>query len=290
MSDPDIRKSELKENAGLDESRLNTEFIEMLQKWSSPVLFAIALIVLAYWGWGQLKVRQNNKINEAYQQFSQVASSANPNPASLRVVADEYGGERSIGIQSRLREADVYLEAVRTGLAPGASGAALGQEIAEEDKLTDEDRTKYIEDARRLYERVISEAGATPGQRIHAISAAFGLAAIAEHASDRDAANAAYDRAAELANEGGFPELATISKNRKDSVDASIAGVTLPASDELPRPEPAAIDPADAEQQADPQEESASSDDEESSEQTETSDDAASSEDPPADEEQSSDG
>lgn len=238
MSDPDIRGGELKEGAGLDESRLNTEFIELLQKWSSPVLFGVAGIVIAYWGYGQLQKRQNDQLNEAYQQYTEIASSANPSPTSLRIVAKEYGDKRFIGLQARLREADVYLDSVRTGLVPGAQPVGFGQDTPEEDLLTDEDRATYLDDSERLYQQVMDEAGATPGQQVHALGAAFGMAAVAEERGDAEQARAAYERVKEMAERVGFSEFVSAADTRLESMDLALSRPTLPSIGDLPRPEP----------------------------------------------------
>ncbi|MEO0512217.1 MAG: hypothetical protein AAF108_04895 [Planctomycetota bacterium] len=246
MSDPDVRQSELKEGAGLDESRLNTEFIEALQKYASPLLFVAAGVVLAFVGWGRLQDMQNDAVNDAYQNYSEVAESANPNPVSLRVIAEEHGGVRSIGIQTRLREADVYLDSVRSGLVPGAS-QQFGADPAEEDTLTDEDRAKYLDDAERLYRAVAEEAGTEPGARLHAIGALFGVAAVLEERGDADAAVETYERLAAMADEAGFETSAAIARGRAASVGDVLAAGELPSQDDLPQaePEPASEDGLD---------------------------------------------
>ena len=63
----------------------------------------------------------NAKINEAFAPNIDITETASPNPASLSALASEYGEVRGIGAMARLREADVYLRAVATGMRPGAA-------------------------------------------------------------------------------------------------------------------------------------------------------------------------
>lgn len=242
----DDRKSEIREGAGLDESRVNQEFIDMLSKWSTPALFIIAAIVLAYWGWGQLQKRANGKVNEA---FDEIAGSvdytvSNPSPNTLRAIRAQHGNVAGVVPMTSLREADVYLEAAVKGVAPG-SELALDEDnnvtgtYSAEDLLSDEEKAEMLDKAEALYQAVATSQEGGEGWAIHRLSAQFGLAAVAESRGDADAARRAYEDAKVTAETAGFSLWIQMADNRLDTVDEMVVPVTLVSRDALPEePEP----------------------------------------------------
>ena len=240
----DDRTTQIKEGAGLEESRINKEFVELLQKWSSPVLLVLAIIVGLYAGNNFLKQRKNDRINEAYRQHAEITETASPAPQSLSAVAAEYDDVQGVGLLAKLRHADVLLLAVRTGVQPGAefetdeNGAPNGR-IAEGDALGDDDAQRYLDQARDLYQAVADEAGEEIGQQTHRISALFGLASVAETAGDPEAAIDAYTRAEEAAEIAGFPVFVALASSRAQDAASFVSPVSLYNESELPEiPEP----------------------------------------------------
>jgi hypothetical protein len=242
----DERNNEIREGAGLDESRVNQEFIDMLSKWSTPALFVIAAVVLGYWGWGQLQKRANAKVNEA---FDEVAGSVdytviNPSPNTLNAIRAQHGGVAGVVPMTSLREADVYLEAAVKGVAPG-SELALDEEnnqtgtYSAEDLLGAEERTDMLDKAEALYRAVATSAEGGDGWAIHRLSAQFGLAAVAESRGDSAAAKVAYEDAKSTAEVAGFSLWIQIADERIASVDQMVIPVSLVSREALPKdPEP----------------------------------------------------
>ena len=196
----DDRTSQIREGAGLDESRINQDFIDLMRKWSSPALFVIAGIVLAYWGYGQLQKRANAKVNRAFEEVANAVdyTVASPSPVTLRAIRDQYGSIRGIAPMSALREADVYLNAAVRGVAPGAEPEMDENNVstgvyAEEDLLSDEDRAKMLDDAERLYREVAGMTKEGEDWAIHHLGAQFGLAAVAESKGDAEGAKRFVD-------------------------------------------------------------------------------------------------
>lgn len=242
----DNRTDQIREGAGLDESRINQDFIDMLQKWSTPALFLIAAVVLAYWGWGYLKDRENAKINEAY---AEVAGSVdytvqNPSPTTLAAIRAEYGDVGAIGPMTALREADVYLEAAIKGVAPGSEleldeNNELTGTYAEEDLLSEEEAASYLERAEGLYREVATSEKGGEAWAIHRLGGWFGLAAVAESQGDAEGAKAAYESAKALATEAGFMIWAQIADERLATVGEMVTPVKLVSQSQLPElPEP----------------------------------------------------
>ena len=242
----DDRKSEIREGAGLDESRINQDFLDMLSKWSTPALFVIAAIVLAYWGWGQLQARANAKVNEA---FDEVAGSVdyavtNPSPNTLSAIRAQHGSVAGVVPMTSLREADVYLEAAVKGIAPG-SELALDEDnnvtgtYSAEDLLSDEEKVEMLDKAESLYRAVASSDEGGDDWAIHRLSAQFGLAAVAESRGDSEGAKSAYESAKATAETAGFSLWVQIAEDRLASVDEMVVPVKLVSRESLPKdPEP----------------------------------------------------
>jgi len=247
----DDRTTQIREGAGLDESKLNQEFIDFIRKWSSPALFVVAGIVLLFAGKGYLDKRANAKVNRA---FAEVASAVDytvdsPSPVTLRAIREQYGDIRGIAPMAALREADVYLSAAVRGVAPGAE-LALGADnqptgfYAPEDLLSAEDRAKMLDDAERLYREVAGMTREGGAWAIHRLGAQFGLAAVAESKGDAAGAKAAYEAAKRLAEESGFGMWAEVASERMASAERMTSAVELVSKEALPKPPEPVVEPA----------------------------------------------
>lgn len=238
----DDRTSQIREGAGLDESRINQDFIDMLQKWSSPALFIIAGIVLAYWGYGQLQKRANAKVNRAFEQVANAVdyTVASPSPVTLRAIREQYGDIRGIAPMAALREADLYLNAAVRGVAPGAEieldeNNQPTDSYAEEDLLSDEERAKMLDDAEALYREVAGMTKEGADWAIHHLGAQFGLAAVAESKGDAEGAKAAYTEAKTIAESEGFQLWVDVAEERLATVEEMIVPVELVSKAALPK-------------------------------------------------------
>lgn len=241
----DDRSREIREGAGLEESRINTELLDLINKYSGHVLIGLALIVGAYAGKQQLDKFGNGKINAAFAQHVDITETASPNPQSLSALAEQYGDVRGIGAMARLREADLYLQAVATGMKPGAAFELDPEtqnptnQVAEADRVTPADRETYLSKADALYDRVIADGKAEIGPAIHVVGAWFGKAAVAESRGDDQAAKAAYASAKSAADAAVFPMYVALADLRIASLDEGLADVTLYRQADLPEiPEP----------------------------------------------------
>jgi hypothetical protein len=197
----DERQTQIREGAGLDESRLNVEFIDLLKKWNLPVLVLVAAAAATYAGWHWFRRAQIARVDQAFAELEAARLSGSPD--ALTGVAQQYAGVRGVGLLARLDAADAYLRSVRLGVRPGASIGFDGV-VAPEDVLTPELRDAYLARAAELYQRVVDEAAGVPGRALHAMSALFGLAAVAEARQDWAAARAHYERAGALAAGAGY--------------------------------------------------------------------------------------
>ena len=246
----DDRSREIREGAGLEESRVNTELIDLINKYSGHVLLGLALIVGLYAGKQWLDRRGNTKVNEAFAQHVDITETASPRPESLAALAQQYDDVRGIGAMARLREADVYLQAVATGMRPGSTfeldpdTQQQTNQVAEADLITDAEREEMLSKADALYDRVIADTQAEIGPAIHIVGAWFGKAAVAESRNDDEAAKSAYESARQAAETAVSPMDAALAERLFASLDSGLSDVTLYAQADLPEiPEPEAPEP-----------------------------------------------
>lgn len=234
------RHTQIREGAGLEESRLNVEFIDWLRKWSTPILVVLAAASLGYAGWHHLKKREVAEVNRAFRELEAAGAVQNPSPESLKRVAEEFEGVRGVAELARLRAADAYLAAVRRGLKPGAQTAPDGTVSNADDLLTPEDRERYLSEAAALYERVANASAGDPARLLYELEALYGLAAVAESRGDLDGAKGFYERVIGVAERSDYPAHVQIARARIEGLDDLRNLPRLYARAELPaRPAPA---------------------------------------------------
>lgn len=225
---------EIREGAGLTEARLNQDFIEFLRKWSTPVLVVVALAAVSYAAYTRWNERKIQEYNAAYAELERVAGVASPSPESLKRVAEDFEGIGSVSLMARLQAADVYLQSIRRGIKPGSQIEPDGSVKNADDLLTADDRKAFLGQAEQLYQQVIRDARLTDSQRLLAIGANYGLAAVAECREDFDGARKFYVEIENLAKDTPFSQHATVATERIASIDTIKSPVHLYARSELP--------------------------------------------------------
>lgn len=244
----DKRHTEIKEGAGLDESRLNVEFVDFLRKWSTPVLLILAIAAVGYFLYTRQQEARRERTADAFRQFTVVAMSSNPSPESLVGIAEAFGDVRGIGAMARLAAADEYLRAVRRNLRPGSELGPGGVVLDPEDELKPEERARFLDEAERLYRRAHADTVGNPAMTLHTLGALYGLAAVAECVGDLEAARNVLDQALMLAEKRGYPQHVVIARERITALANGAAPIRLyRASDlaplpELPAPRPPTLD------------------------------------------------
>ena len=229
------RQTQIREGAGLEESKLNVEFIDWLQKWSTPILMVIAVCALSVVVYKKWEKAQLAKVDQAFAELTAAADVPSPSPESLKGIADQYQGIRAVSTLARLKAADEYVQCVRLGVKTGAKVGNDGT-VPAEDLLSAEERTRYLSEAERLYQTVLDKNASAPGRTLHAIDAASGLAAVALCRGDNAAATQALDRMAKLAESQGFADQAAAAKKRIEEIAKLGPTPKLYAAAELPKP------------------------------------------------------
>lgn len=245
----DQRHTQIREKAGLEESRLNQEFIGFLQKWSTPLMAVIAIAALGYVGLGKLKEQRVAKIDAAYREFQEVSlgGTLNASPDSLLNVASAYEDVPGVSILARLGAADALMQAVRTGLRPGAVLTPEGVPESTDDLLSEADRAAYLDRAAAAYGQVLSRTEPVAGQEVHTIASLYGLATVDVARGDFPSAKVHLERVKTLATSADFPLHVQIATERlaaldnAESVPALISQSELPKPPEPPVPEPVAV-------------------------------------------------
>lgn len=230
----DERQTQIRQGAGLEESRVNREFVDWLSRWSTPILLVFLVLAATYVIYQRVQQGRVETVNRAFMELELATATQNPNPRVLEDIARTYRNIRAVPHIANLLAADEYLRAARLNVAPGTQISPDGT-VEEEDVLNEEQRQRYLAEAERLYSHVL---GTTQNERhkgIHAISAAYGLAAISETRGDLEAARGHYQRVIEIAERTGFRHQVAIARHRLENVDRLAELPRLYASAELPQ-------------------------------------------------------
>ncbi|MEM1184951.1 MAG: hypothetical protein AAGI53_08095 [Planctomycetota bacterium] len=224
----------IKEGAGREESRINQDFVDFLKVWGPRGLWLIVIISGGWWAFQQYQRYQVGRANDAFAEYEAVAGAANPLPASLRAVAEEYQDVGSVSALAQLRLGDVHLAAVRRGLEPAAVLDANGNPEDEADVLDEAGRDDHLSRAASAYRAAIELTSSDAAKAILTVSGHFGLAAVAESRGENDEAKSQYERASAIAEQAGLAGLPEIAAERITSLDALPADSTLPSAVDLP--------------------------------------------------------
>lgn len=228
----DNRQTEIREGAGLHESRLNVEFIEWLRRYSTPILIVLAAIALAYFGWMRMGQLRESRLDDAFYQLSSAIEAGSPE--ALLAVASEHEGRAAVPHLARLAAGDVYLRAARTGLRPGAAVNAEGLPEDESDLLSEAEIERMLDQAEQAYRAVVTRTREDRRKAMHTINGLFGLAAVAESRADFEAAREHLTRLAELADRVGLRGHASQARHMIETIDDYRDEVRLYARAELP--------------------------------------------------------
>ncbi len=229
------RQTQIKEGAGLEESKLNVEFIDWLRRWSTPILGIVAVVALGFVVMNRIERGRAAALDKAFEEFESASRAESPSPETLKTVAQENAGIKAVPILAEIEAADLYLRSARTGLRLGARPKEDGT-FAPEENLTPEQKEANLADAERLYKKTLDATAGDPRKAVHSLSAAFGLAAVAEARGNLDAAKQAYEQVIKLAENSGLNAQATIAKKRIENLPKLADVPKLLAAADLPKP------------------------------------------------------
>jgi hypothetical protein len=229
----DDRQQGIREGAGLEESRLNTEFIDWLRRWGTTLLMVFAILALGYALYERYQRSLDDTRDQAFIALEASASSgALPSPEAMRALAAEYPGVTGVRLVALTKAADAYLGVARLGVRPGATYDKDGI-YQESDLLSEVERADQLTQAEGLYNQVLDASAKDRGLVLHAIAAAYGLAAVAETRGTSDQAKALYERAATLAEDAGYQDAGVLARKWAGDQASIASPPTLIAKSQL---------------------------------------------------------
>lgn len=220
----DERQAQIRERAGLEESKLNEDFIEFLRKYGFLILLLVALVggaTTAKRWYGEYKER---KVNAAFADYESARAGGDASPEVLKQVAQDHEDVRSVAMLAEMDAADAYLRGVRKGLKAGAKLTAEGQVENPDDLMSAADRESYLTKAAEMYQSVVNRTGNESGYMVTKVGALFGLAAVAESRGDYEKAKAYYTDIAKLVDGTSFAPQGAIAQSRIELLP-SLAGL-----------------------------------------------------------------
>ncbi|HVZ93431.1 MAG TPA: tetratricopeptide repeat protein, partial [Phycisphaerales bacterium] len=96
------RQKQIQVGAGLQESRLNADLIQFLQKYGTPILMVVLVIVLGYVGWSKYNRWQAERRDEAFAAYQAARGGVGADgtlagsPDNLLKVAEERRGRGAV--------------------------------------------------------------------------------------------------------------------------------------------------------------------------------------------------
>jgi hypothetical protein len=216
--DQNTPQGQIQVGAGLQESRLNTDLIAFLQKYGSPVLTVVLVLVLAYVGWVKYSQHLAQKKDEAFINYAAARADFGTDgvltgsPDNLFRIADESRGQGAVWELASLDAADICLAAARRGIAAGADLA----NPQPTDYLTDEQKTELIKKADEAYRKVLDATSNKPAKAPIALRARWGLSSTAASLGEMDRAKSVLNEIVTASDGKGMEYQAQVAKRRAE--------------------------------------------------------------------------
>lgn len=228
----------------LTESRINQDFLDWLKTSGVTWLLVIMVGLVVYMGFVRWNQSRMNYRTEAWRELY----TANL-PSALEEVAEKYEDVDAVSDIARLQAAEELMRAVQTGKMLGAAiDPADPNAQSQAPDLTDEERTRYLERADRLFADVAARDDGSTGKTLLVVTALTGRAVVAESRGDMEQAKQLYTQAAQRAG-NKFPQLAERSRKRAETVAQYLAARPMAEvernADPLPsqQRDPVSLDP-----------------------------------------------
>ncbi len=218
--------------AGLQESRLNTELIDFLNKWGPRVLLIVALVAGAYLLRNYLVDQGQQRINDRYVTYQQISATANPE--ALVNFAEDIRDNRvgALWEQAMLEAASSYLAAGRRGV----SIEAIRELNPSEDQLLSvEESRELTERARDTYRTVLDETAGSKAKVYWAQSARHGLASALITLGAFDEARTVLEEMKRVGEEFNAPDQVALAELRLERLPTLAAMGELPSNADLPQ-------------------------------------------------------
>jgi len=232
----DDRHQQIRENAGLDESKLNQDFIDFIKKYTTPTVVVILLIVAGFWGWNKYSASRERSFASAFAELESAQLAGKPE--NLLAVAEQHSNYPGVAEMARLYAADAYLDCFRTGVKPMSPLDETGKPKFAEDVLDEKGMQEYLGKAATIFDAVVNRTSGKKDQLQFTIGGLFGLAAVAESRHENDKAKGYYERIKALAGEV-MPVFAEVAEKRLETMALLADLPHVYKSEEIPVAKPA---------------------------------------------------
>lgn len=127
---------QIQSGVGLQESRLNEDFINFLRKWGPFFTYGVLGIVVAWLGFGQYNSYQERQTDAAFADLA--AADVTGTVAAYDQVAKDWEGRAAVSTLARLQAARVLQLSALLGLQQGAptTGFTEDQVLSDEERAT----------------------------------------------------------------------------------------------------------------------------------------------------------
>ena len=231
----DDRQTKIREGAGLEDSRVNQEFVDFLNKWSSPVLLTLAVGALVWAGLQWLERKKNTRIDQAFGELEAATTGTTPSPTSLIAIAGVYEGVRSVPELAKLTAVDIYLRAFTVGVQPGAQIDQFTRTISNPDDILDEaELERNLSLAESTAREVLESSRGNAGKVLFEMQALSRLAAIEECKDDFDAAKGYYEQLKSLSEREQYPSIVSFTEARIANLETLKSVDLLPTREMVP--------------------------------------------------------
>jgi hypothetical protein len=220
----DDRQTKITEGAGLEESRLNQELIEWLNKWGYRILMVVLVLAAGWVGKTRWDQHVEKRLDTALIEFE--AEVATGSPDGLVALAKKHKNVSSVWQQAMLNAAAINLESGRKALVPG------GDPENKDDFLDANTASMRLEAAGELYSEVLDRVGRS-STAINALDARAGRIATLISLQDGAGARTELNELIALLDKIGYVDLKKQAEKRLADLDALIAQKRLPSYGEL---------------------------------------------------------
>jgi hypothetical protein len=228
----DERQQQIRERAGLEESRLNQDFIDFLQKWHPC---SARRLVARYALWQRYQKAEDTKIATAFAAVEAARAGDNPSPDTLISVADEHAGRGAVALLARREAADIYLDCAARGVKPGSVVNPDGTLASEDDAVkTPEEREELLKQAAASYQWIVDQTRNDDDKAQHTMGGLYGLAAVAETRGEWDRAKEYYQQVTTIAKRKGYANHEATAQKRLDSLSELAKAEPLPLKIQVP--------------------------------------------------------
>ncbi|GAB4518850.1 MAG: hypothetical protein Tsb0013_22910 [Phycisphaerales bacterium] len=225
----DDRQQQVKIGAGLEESRLNQELIDWLNKWGLRILLVVLLVVAGYQGTQLLEARAETARNRVFVNFYDT------------LTINDAGAMLDYGDEHKDQPGIWELSYVRGGmmlLAEGTSGVRLGAvnrfAPTDEEKLSRDERMQRYARASEVFGALADKVEGDPVKRLMLLQALNGKASAELSLGNADEAKALFERVVEMAQENGYEDIAAFARVRLSNWDDLLTAPAIVSRDEMP--------------------------------------------------------